>query len=184
MGAEPQRGYAEIWSWNGDVFTRTQTIYEPAVYRYHALLDGDRALRVADHANAEAAYLRVIQDDTLEPFIGAISHADGADERAFLTAFARWRLLLAYLKTGEPESARSELDILLADYPPGAVGHEVAGMASEFWDAYLREGSIALGCSEIVAVAARYDAVLAFFNHNYGYANPWWEPEDLCPFSD
>jgi hypothetical protein len=22
--------------------------------------------------------------------------------------------------------------------------------------------------------------VLDFFNSNYGYANPWWEPEDLC----
>jgi len=184
VGAEPQRGYAEIWSWNGDVFTHTETMVEPPVYRYHALLDGDRALRAEDHANATAAYLRVIQDDTLESFSGAISQVDGVDEWAFLTAFARWRLVLANLRLGDAESAQAELNRLLADYPPGAVGQEVAQMAREFWDAHLREESVAQGCRHIVASAASYDAVLAFFNNNYGYANPWWEPEDLCPFVD
>jgi hypothetical protein len=184
VGAEPQRGYAEIWAWNGDVFTRTETIYEPPVYRYHALLDGDRALLAGDYPTAAVAYGRVIGDDTLESFVGVISEANGADEHTFLTAFAHWRLLLTHLRMGETASAQGELDVLLADYAPGAAGHEVAQMASAFWDTYLREESIAQGCSEIVASAARYDAVLSFFNDNYGYANPWWEPDDLCPFTD
>lgn len=35
VGAEPQRAYAEVWTWNGRVFTHAETVYEPPVYRYH-----------------------------------------------------------------------------------------------------------------------------------------------------
>jgi hypothetical protein len=180
VGAEPQRGYAEIWTWNGDVFTITETIHEPAVYRYHALLDGDRALRAGDYVSATEMYRRVIDDDALESFVGVISQADGAGERAFLTAFARWRLLLTYLHMGDVGSAQAEINRLQADYPPGEVGHEVVEMALTFWEVYLQGEGIVPACSEIVAAAERYASVLEFFNNNYGYANPWWEPEDLC----
>jgi hypothetical protein len=181
VGAEPQRGYAEIWTWNGDVFTITETIYEPPVYRYHALLDGDRALHAGDYVAATKAYQRVIQDDALESFIGVMSETDGADERAFLTAFARWRLLLTHVRLGELGRAQAEIDRLQSDYPPGAVGREVAEMAQLFWEAYSQGEDIGHSCSEIVAAAERFASVLEFFNNNYGYANPWWEFEDLCP---
>jgi hypothetical protein len=184
VGAEPQRGYAEIWTWNGDVFTITETIYEPPVYRYHALLDGDRALRAGDYGTAEDMYRRVIEDEALESFIGVISQADQVDERAFLTAFARWRLLLTDLQMGNVEGARAEFDRLQADYPPGAFGHDIAEMAQVFWDAYSRGAGIAQGCSAGVAAADRFGPVLEFFNNNYGYANPWWEPQDLCPVNE
>jgi hypothetical protein len=180
VGAEPQRGYAEIWTWNGNVFTVTETIYEPPVYRYHALLDGDRALRAGDYATAIESYRRVIEDDTLESFLGVIGQADEADERAFLTAFARWRLVLTYLQMGDQGSARAEFDDLQATYPPGAVGHEIAQMAQAFWEAQSEGEGVTQGCSEVVASAERFASVLAFFNNNYGYANPWWEPQDLC----
>jgi hypothetical protein len=184
VGAEPQRGYAEIWSWNGDVFTITKTIREPPVYRYHALLDGDRALRAGNYLTATETYERVIHDDILESFIGVIMQTDGADERAFLTAFARWRLLLTYLQMGDVRSAQAEIDRLRADYPPGVPGHEVAEMAGLFWEGHLQGEGIVQACAGIVAAAERYASVLEFFNNNYGYANPWWEPEDLCPVTE
>jgi hypothetical protein len=184
VGAEPQRGYAEIWTWNGDVFTVTETIYEPAVYRYHALLDGDRALRAGDYLTATEMYKRVIEDDALESFEGFISQPDEVDERAFLTAFARWRLLLTDLQMGDVEGTQAEFDRLQTDYPPGAVGHEIFKMAQLFWGASMQGQDIVQGCSEVVAAGERFAPVLEFFNNNYGYANPWWEPRDLCPVTE
>jgi hypothetical protein len=184
VGAEPQRGYTDIWTWNGDVFTFTRTIYEPPAYRYHALLDGDRALLASDYATATQTYERVIHDGNLNSFVGAISQADEADERAFLTAFARWRLLLTYSQMGDVDSARAELNRLQVDYPAGAVGHEIAEIAGVFWDARVQGRSIVQSCSAVVAAGERFVSVLEFFNNNYGYANPWWEPEDLCPVAE
>jgi hypothetical protein len=182
VGAEPQRGYTEIWEWNGSVLTITQQIWEPPVYRYHALLDGDQALLAEGYAAARDIYERVIVDDGLQEW-GAVSGVvDPADERAQLTAFARWRLLLTYLLTGDLGGAQSEYDRLQADYPAGSAGHDVAVMAETFWIAYQVDGSIADGCAEVVAAAEVDTAVQDFFNWNYGYANPWWESLDLCPF--
>lgn len=182
VGAEPQRGYAEVWEWDGSVFTVTQQIWEPPVYRYHALLDGDRALLAGDYAVAIATYERVISDDALQEW-GAVSGIiDPAEDRAQLTAFARWRLMLVYLLTGETGSAQSAYDQLQAVYPLETAGHDVAAMAEVFWTAYLIDDSIAAGCTEVVAAAGSETAVQDFFNWNYGYANPYWEPLHLCPF--
>jgi hypothetical protein len=76
VGAEPQRNYSEVWEWNGSVFTVTQQIWAPPVYRYHALLDGDYALFAGDYPAAFAAYERVIGDDALQEW-GAVSGGEG-----------------------------------------------------------------------------------------------------------
>lgn len=184
VGAEPQRGYSEVWEWDGSVFTVTQQIWEPPIYRYHALLDGDRALMAGDYTVATTTYERVISDDALQEW-GAVSGIiDPAEERTQLTAFARWRLVLVYLLTGETENAQSAYDQLQADYPPGTTGHDVSAMAGTFWMAYLIEDSVAAGCTEVVTAAMSKTAVQDFFNWNYGYANPYWEPLNLCPFVD
>jgi hypothetical protein len=64
------------------------------------------------------------------------------------------------------------------------VGHEIAEIAGVFWDARVQGRSIVQSCSAVVAAGERFVSVLEFFNNNYGYANPWWEPEDLCPVAE
>jgi len=181
VGAEPQRGYAEIWTWNGAVFTRTRSIYQPPVYRYHALLDGDRALRAGDYVTAAKAYERVINDEALEEWGGVSSMMTPSEERAQLSAFARWRLVLTYLLMDRPDDAQAAYDSLRRDYPDGS-GHDVARMAHTFWEAYQSSGRLSEACAAVAARVESYNSVLDFFNRNYGYANPYWEPEDLCPF--
>jgi hypothetical protein len=178
VGAEPQRDYYEIWQWNGSVFTVTDKIWGAPVYRYHALLDGDRALLNGDNLSAIGAYEVVISDDALQPFEAYYS---AAEERAWLTAFAHWRLLLTFLRMGDNASAQTEYNLLLTEYTPGSPGYEVAVMAETFWTAYGGSVSLSGGCAAVVAAAGGGDPVLAFFN-SYGYANPAWEPADLCPF--
>jgi hypothetical protein len=182
VGAEPQRGYSEVWEWNGGVFTVTQQIWAPPVYRYHALLDGDYALLSGDYATATAAYERVIGDDGLQEW-GAVSEmVDPGVERVQLAAFARWRLVLTHLQSGGLGGARLTYDLLQAEYPDGAIGHNVAALAEVFWGAYAVDGSVIDGCTALIVAAKEDTSVHDFFNENYGYANPRWEAVDICPF--
>jgi hypothetical protein len=185
VGAEPQRGYSEVWEWSDDIsaFTVTQEIWELPIYRYHALLDGDRAMLSGDYATAIAAYERAIDDDTLQEWT-----VTPAEERAQLAAFARWRLVLTYLqgsdqgKGSDQGNAQIQYTRLQAGYPVGAVGHDAAALAEIFWTAYLANGRITDGCIEVTAAIEIGGPILDFFNANYGYANPRWEMVDLCPF--
>jgi hypothetical protein len=182
VGAEPQRDYSEVWEWNGGVFTVTQQIWAPPIYRYHALLDGDYALFSGDYATATAAYERVIGDDELQEW-GVVSEmVDPGVERVQLAAFARWRLVLTHLQSGDLSSARSAYDLLQAEHPDGAIGHNVAALAEVFWGTYVVDGSIIDGCTALIVAAKEDTSVHDFFNENYGYANPRWEAVDICPF--
>ena len=182
VGAEPQRGYSEVWEWNGDVFTVTQQIWEPPVYRYHALLDGDRALLSGGYVTAITTYERVVGDDTLQEWGAESEVVDPGVERAQLAAFARWRLVLTYVQSGDLDGAQSAYDRLQAEHPDGAVGHDVAALAEVFWGAYAADRSVVDGCTALIVAAKEHTSVHDFFNENYGYANPRWEAEDLCPF--
>ncbi|MBN1810281.1 MAG: hypothetical protein JXA14_00440 [Anaerolineae bacterium] len=182
VGAEPQRGYSEVWEWNGSVFTVTQQVWAPPVYRYHALLDGDYALFAGDYAAAVVAYERAIGDDALQEWGAVSGGVDPEVERAQLTAFVRWRLVLTYLQAGDLGSAQVAYEQLQAGYPADAVGHDVAALAEVFWEMYAVDGSIVDGCTVLVVAAKQDTSVHDFFNANYGYANPRWEAVDICPF--
>lgn len=184
VGAEPQRGYSEVWEWNGSVLTVTEQIWAEPTYRYHALVDGDRALLDGEYETAIATYERVISDDALEEWGGITGGMDPAEERAFLSAFARWRLVLTHLQMSNVSDAQAAYNQLQAEHPAGAAGHEVAAMSETFWSIYLENDSATAGCNAVVAAASEDDPIIQFFNHSYGYANPWWGPVDLCPFTD
>lgn len=182
VGAEPQRGYSEVWEWNGSVFTVTQQIWAPPVYRYHALLDGDYALFDGDYPAAIVAYERVIGDDVLQEW-GVVSGGVIPEvERAQLAAFARWRLVLVHLQAGDLGNAQTAYEQLQAEYPAGAVGHDVAALAEVFWGTYAVGGNVVDGCLALIVAAKEDTSVHDFFNANYGYANPRWEAVDICPF--
>jgi hypothetical protein len=182
VGAEPQRDYSEVWEWNGGVFTVTQQVWASPVYRYHALLDGDRALLSGDYATAAAVYERVIGDDALQEWGAVSAMVDPGVERVQLAAFARWRLVLTYLRSGDPSGAHLAYNQLQAEHPDGAVGHDVAALAEAFWVAYAVDGSVVDGCTALIVAAKENTSVHDFFNENYGYANPRWEAVDICPF--
>lgn len=182
VGAEPQRGYAEIWEWNGSVLTITQRIWTPPVYRYHALLDGEVALLEGDYAAAAAAYTRVIDDETLQEWGAVSGGVDPAEERARLTAFAYWRFVLLDLLAGDLAAMDAHYAYLQANYPAGTPGHDTAVLAETFRTAYDASGSLTAACAQVVAAAEAAPSLQQFFNVTYGYANPWWEPVDICPF--
>ncbi|TET53747.1 MAG: hypothetical protein E3J64_03060 [Anaerolineales bacterium] len=179
VGAEPQRDYSEVWEWSGSVFTVTQQVWGAPVYRYHALLDGERALLAGDYAAAITIYEQVIDDETLEAFP---RHYTEAEEKAWLSAFARSRLAVARIVAGDQTGGQAEFILLQISHPPGSAGHEVASLTAIFAAEYAATDSVEDACDAVLADTTASTAVLDFFNSNYGYANPIWEPPDLCPF--
>ncbi len=181
-GAEPQRPYTETWIWTGSLFTVTEMVYAPPTYRYHALLDGERALLEEDYETALASYETVIESETLEEWGETFGVMTPEEERATLSAFARWRMVVTQLLMGSVNDAQVAYNQLQTRHPPDTPGHDVAVMGETFWNTYLEHNSLTAGCEVIVAEVDEDDTILQFFNQNYGYANPWWEPQDLCPF--
>jgi len=178
VGAGPQRVYTETWSWNGSVITRTATQLGPAQYRYHAFRDGDEALRAERYANAFDTYLRVINDESLEPWAG---YYGAPEERLWFTALARWRLVLLGINLGNFSDAENAYQRLQADFVTDTPGYPVAQLASRFWEAYQRLGLLPEACAETLT-APEVAAILEFLN-SFGYANPTYTAEELCPLT-
>ncbi|MFP4344078.1 MAG: bacterial transcriptional activator domain-containing protein [Anaerolineales bacterium] len=177
VGAGPQRVYTETWSWNGEVLTKTDETVGPANYRYHAFIDGDDALFAEDYDAAFSAYSRVLNDDTLEPW--AAAHG-AAEERRWLEALAQWRLITVGMHLGNFPDAEARYQDLQTEYAEGTPGHSVALMAQRFWEAYLEAGNVAQAC-QVAIEAPASEEVLNFLN-SFGYANPTYSREELCPF--
>lgn len=177
VGAGPQRVYTETWAWNGEVITKTGETVGPASYRYHALVDGDEALLVEDYDAAFQAYSRVLNDESLEPWAAAYG---AVEEQRWLKALAQWRLVTLGMHLGNFPDAEKRYEALQDEYTPGTPGHPVASMAQRFWEAYLEAGTVSAACRAAIETPASVE-VLNFLN-SFGYANPTYTQEELCPF--
>lgn len=178
VGAGPQRVFTETWAWNGDVITRTSEELGPAEFRYHAFRDGDDAFRARRYADAFDAYLRVLNDETLDPWAGFYG---APEERLWFTALARWRLILLEMQMENTADAELQYDRLQSDFNAETPGYAVAAMARRFWESYQRLGLLPDACIE-ASTAPEVEAVLDFLN-SFGYANPTYAPDDLCPLT-
>jgi hypothetical protein len=177
VGAGPQRVITETWQWNGNVITRTGETVAAPEFRYHALIDGDEALFQGDYDAAFDAYLRVLNDETLEPWAAAY---DAREERLWLKALAQWRLVTLGMELGNFPDAESRYEALQQDYTPQTPGYPVAQMAQRFWEQYNITGTVADACRAAIG-SPEAEAVLQFLN-SFGYANPTYSREELCPF--
>lgn len=180
--AGPQRPVTTTLAWNGDVFTVTATVAGPAIYRYHVFRDGDEALYAGEHAGRYAhaldAYLRVLNNKTLKAWAVTMSRDE---EEHWFAALAGWRLLLVELRLENMPNAQAYYEHLVNDFPPATAGHAVATMARRFWESHMAHGNMALACVEAIRSPEAL-SVLDFLN-SFGYANPTYTWDDLCPFT-
>ncbi|MGC9350158.1 MAG: bacterial transcriptional activator domain-containing protein [Anaerolineae bacterium] len=175
VGAGPQRPVTTTLMWTGQVITATETTTAPPSYRYHAFLDGDRALASAHDEEAMGFYRQVIDDDTLEPW-GAFSSEE--EERQWLTALAYWRLMTLRTRLGREDAADQDYAALTEIAAPGETGYPVVVMAERFRRAYQRDQDPDNACAYAVGSDEAF-AILDFLN-TFGYANPVYELPDLC----
>lgn len=178
VGAGPQRPMTTTLAWDGDVITATATTLGPAIYRVHVFRDGDEALFAGDYAHAMDAYIRTLNDTSLEAWGGYTSIEE---ENRWFAALAHWRLILVEIHNpdGLPY-AQEYYTELQNDSAPGEAGYALVPIGEHFWTRFVEDNNIVAACAEAIKQPETQD-VLDFLN-GFGYANPTYTLDDLCPF--
>ncbi|HJW89651.1 MAG TPA: VCBS repeat-containing protein [Anaerolineales bacterium] len=179
VGAGPQRNLMRRWSLLRETqgWQLLEDTLGPSNYRVHVLHDAEKAALEGDFDLALLLYGRVAQDTTLEEW------TDPETERANLGAYALFKTAVVYLLQGREEFAESTFEQQRVTYPPGEIGYAFVELAAAFQKAYA-EGGIPSGCAAARQFAeVQTEQVLQPLGlDTYGYANPEYTPENICPW--
>ncbi len=176
-GAGPQRARTETWgSVAGAPYTLLDRTFADNECLYFAVLDANEAflnLPDADLVELERLYTKAATDPTLEICWTR------ADEEAELRSFSLFRLALVAAYQGVPEIAGDLIGSISEIYT-----NTVLADAGQVWlDAYAESPSIPKACQAVNEFAAANPGAYEFLS-DYGYANPSFGPNDLCPVID
>lgn len=200
----PWRGKEVVFKWDGLHFLYSSLEMDPPEYRFQALQDADRFFLMGDYDRALAFYQDVIFDQVLEwwseerknyereifyyslgkdPDPTLLPPEQDANEYPTLAAYARYRILLYYLSNGWDEDARVVYDTLQEKYPPGAVGHQYAHIATILWNAYQEQRDPVEACAQVVDYTRMHteEIVVPLNPWYYGLQSHRYVPEDICP---
>ncbi len=193
----PQRERTEFWTWNGYAFRLARSEYEPPVYRFQAVQDGDDSALAGRFEQALDFYEQAIFDDGLlgwsqGQFWPEAAHADtptptpDPDERSRLSAYALYRTMLVHVLTDAMEDAQIAFEELQGQFPEGISGHQYAELAKAFWEEYSARADVGRACVRAAEYAdAHTDEVLVPLGSSYyGYLNRNLTAQDVCPFED
>jgi hypothetical protein len=176
-GAGPQRSRTETWgSVGGAPYSLLDVTYDDSECIYHALLDANAAfsgLPDADLSELELLYTRVATDPSLTTCWVR------ENEEAELRSFALFRLALVAAYQGAPEIAGDLIGSINEIYPESPFGP-----AGQIWvEAFAQTNSIPEACAAVNDYAAANPAVYEALA-DYGYANPSFGANDVCPVLD
>jgi hypothetical protein len=176
VGAGPYRQRTRYWAWDASAqtFAISGEVLQPAQYRIHVLNDAQQAAAQGDMSTAGQLYTRVIQDDSLKDWM------DPETERSNLSAFAQFRLMVTYLQSGQQDNAQTAYDQLQSDFPKGKTGHGYAEMGAAFWQSVQAGSDLATACRAASSYASANSQTILDPLY-FGYANPTYEPGDMCP---
>ncbi len=180
VGAGPQRTTVEIWDWNGAQYVKVSLAIAPPEYRIHLVHDADDLLLSANITGAIALYNRVVADDSLKDWQVEVGVAKPVD-RANLTAYALYRIMIANARLGDVASAQTALDRLSADFPAGEPGREYQQLAQVFWSKYVEANDLSAACLAANRHANNDTDAIDGLNA-FGYANRQYVAADMCPF--
>jgi tetratricopeptide (TPR) repeat protein len=169
VGAGPQRERTEVYKWDGTAYVLSETVYDYSNYLYFKVLDANQALLEGEYGGAVALYREAIDNPNLDVWM-----EEG--ERVELAAFSRYRLTLTYLLLGEAASAQATRDELLGAQPDSIY----AQVVSVFWDSYERDADLKMACEQVGEFAAAHPETVEVLA-DYGYGNPTFTPEEVCP---
>ncbi len=199
----PRRSTHVVLTWNGTTFAPS-VLYDPPIYRFQAVADGDRLSLLGDYTRALAAYQQGIFDEELAAWNSAwlgyaspncvgsygvvmptLSPSD-ATERPRLEAYSRYRIMLLHVVQHHLPEAKIVYDTLQKKFPAGKPGRPYAEVASVFWNAYQTAQDLGVACGQASAYAqAQADDILKpLGSAYYGSPQPDYKPEDICPFEN
>lgn len=172
VGAGPQRAWTETYASLKDApYTLFKQVYDASKCLYHQILDANQAFDNWTKLGFEpaiTAYKAASADKTAET-CGAIP-----DELATLRDFARFRLLVAYVGGGEAAEAEK--------LAPQIAHAGLRGAADTFMKSYKATRSVLQACRDTTAYAKATPGAWQFLA-DWGYANPSFKAEDLCPLN-
>ena len=171
IGAGPQRARTEIYRWDATKYALSETIYDPSNYLYFKVLDANQALLDGELERAGMLYEEAIQNPSLQIWMEE-------NEREELTSFSRYRLSLTHLLAGDREEAQTVRDELLTQLPDGIYSQVVTIL----WETYLRDGDLRTACEAVGAFAAAHPETAGMLS-DYGYGNPTFTSEEVCPLT-
>jgi len=132
--------------------------------------DADEALAAGDYQTAIKLYREAVNSPDL---LDAESFGDAVE----LLSYARFRIGLALAQKGDSAAALTALDEAVAAEPDALHSQ----MAARFRQGYAKVKHTSPGCAAARDfVQANLDAFAALWD--YGYANPEFDPDALCPF--
>jgi hypothetical protein len=171
VGAGPQRQHEDVWAWNGTAYALRSSSPAASTYLYHAVKDADAPFASGKYADAEAAYLATVGNDSLQTFY------PDKNERNELEAYALFRAGLSELMKGGDRTTADSYFARANGYD-GTLNHQLAG---SFEAAYAAKGEVSVGCS---AVREDIQSNLAEYSTfwDFGYGNPSFDPNAVCPF--
>jgi hypothetical protein len=169
VGAGPQRERFEVYKWDGAAYSLYERVYDYSNYLYFRVQDANQALLAGDYEKAATLYREAIDDPNLDVWMDE-------SERVGLVAFSRYRLSLTYLLLGEVDLAQAPLNELLLEEPDSLY----AQVTTVLWDTFQSTADLKAACDEVAAFAASHPETAEVLA-DYGYANPTFTPEEVCP---
>ena len=182
VGAGPQRDVTFMYDFDpaDGTWKFTSQANGPSSFRIHVIHDADAAMKRGEYAIASLLLEQVIADAALEES-GLLDWLDTALEKQVLSAYSYYKRVVAETLTGNQALAE---DLLVEmheayDNTPQAPFVE---MAEVFSFAYFG-GGMESACDAAQAFAAenRFVILDPLGPSVYGYANPEYRPEDVCP---
>ena len=137
-------------------------------------MDAETASRRGEWTTALDLYHRVVLDDALLDWVDPVA------ERAHLTGYSMFRVVVTYVQMGDQGDAQVAYGILQNQYFAGSVGRAYADLAQAFWETFSANGDLARSCLAARAFAAAHTTEVLDPLY-FGYANPAYTPEDVCP---
>jgi len=178
--AGPQRTVTDTWAFDGLVFTRTNTVTSPAVYRIHALHDGDEAFQRKDFTQADTFYQQVVYDPNLKSWE---SMSTMKEEEKVLAAFALVRLMQTSAVRNDSVGVQTAYDSLVGAVPAGknTSGEIYLRMGKVFYDTFTQTDDYARACDAVVKFAEKEpDSYGQLGPETFGYSNTDYTADDMC----
>jgi hypothetical protein len=204
--AFPPREQVHVFMWNGSFFVAQPEIFNPPVYRFQAIQDGDINVLSGKYNAALLLYSQAIYDEMLKswspqdqifmqekfqaqqygyPTPTPIPSTEPLDPTEYprLAAYAYYRMLILHTFLGEMDSAQVKYATLQEKFPSDSPGHPYVEMATDFWNAYQSSGRMYDACAAAIAYADAHPEILVPLGSNYhGAQSHQYQPADVCPF--
>jgi len=178
VGAGPQRPTTWIWNYDAGAaaWIFSEQLVDPSPYRIHVLHDADDASARAEYDYAVTLYRRVIDEPGLDDW------TMGAEGRADLAAYARFRIFAIAVVLQDPAAADAALADLQLNHPDGDPRHDYVEMAILFRNAY-NSGGLEAACTGAAGFAESHAGTIldSLGSGVYGYANRDYTGKSMCP---